>query len=182
MAKCAIERGKAAPGVHGARRQRKMSEYGLQLREKQKLRRQYGLQEGQFRLSFDRAMKGKGVTGERLLQILETRLDNLVYRLGFAPSRRSARLFVTHGHIRVNGRKATIPSMNVPEGATIAVAPPPKSRASASRSLEMTAGVPVPAWLTIDKESFAGKLERIPTKTEIGSPIDEQLIVELYSK
>ncbi len=183
MAKCAIERGRPAPGVHGSRRQRKMSDYGTQLREKQKLRRQYGLQEGQFRLSFERAMRSKGVTGERLLQILETRLDNVVYRLGFAPSRRAARLFVTHEHIVVNGRKATIPSMNVSEGAVVSIRNNAKSQAFVTRSFESTEGVvTVPSWLSRDKDKMEGRVERIPTKEEIAPMVDEQLIVELYSK
>ncbi len=182
MAKCAISRNRPAPGVHGARRQRKQSDYGVQLREKQKLRRQYGLQESQFRLSFERAMRSRGVTGERLLQILETRLDNIVFRLGFAPSRRAARMFVTHEHVAVNGRKANIPSMNVPEGAVVSVRNRPRSRTQASLSLEAAENVPLPPWLTRDKEKLEGRVERMPVKDEIAAMVDEQLIVELYSK
>ena len=182
MAKCAVERGRPAPGMHGARRQRKQSDYGVQLREKQKLRRQYGLQEGQFRLSFERAMRGKGVTGERLLQLLETRLDNVMYRLGFAPSRRAARLFVTHGHVKVNGRKGSIPSMTLDEGAVVAIRSKPASRAWVTRCLEMTEGIEVPAWLSRDKEKLEGKVEHVPSRAEIAPDVNEQLVVELYSK
>ena len=182
MSKCPIETGRPAPGMHGQRRSRKLSDYGVQLREKQRLRRQYGLQEGQFRLFFDRAARRKGVTGEILLQMLETRLDNLVYRLGFAASRRMARQFVTHGHMLVNGHKATIPSMAVVPGSILKVATDSRSREVAKRSLELMAGLEVPVWLTRDDAELSGGVVRLPSREEIAPIVDEQLVVELYSK
>ena len=182
MAKCPIETGRPAPGMHGQRRGRKLSDYGIQLREKQRLRRQYGLQEKQFRLTFDRAARQKGVTGERLLQMLETRLDSVVFRLGFAPSRRAARQFVIHGHVEVNGRKASIPSMILGEGAVVRVKDRAKSREPALKSLELVEGREVPGWLTLDAKNLTGEVVRTPTREEIAPVVNEQLIVELYSK
>jgi len=182
MSKCPVETGRPAPGMHGQRRGRKMSDYAVQLREKQRLRRQYGLQEGQFRLTFQRAVRRRGVTGELLLQMLETRLDNLVYRLGFASSRRDARQFVTHQHVTINGRKADIPSMPVGAGAVIRVKSRQASREKAQRSLEANAARELPSWLTRDDKELSGTLVRIPTRDEIAPIVDEQLIVELYSK
>lgn len=182
MAKCPIETGRPAPGMHGAGRRRKLSDYGMQLREKQRLRRQYGLQEGQFHLFFSRAARGKDVTGEKLLQLLETRLDNVVYRLGLAASRRAARQFVLHDHVTVNGRRASVPSMNLREGAVVAVKSRPKSKELAGKNLEASEGRPLPPWLTLDTEKLMGTVERIPTREEIAPIVDEQLIVELYSK
>jgi small subunit ribosomal protein S4 len=183
MAKCPIETGRPPPGMHGQRRGRKMSDYGMQLREKQKLRRHYGLQEGQFRLFFARVARRKGVTGEMLLQMLETRLDNLVYRLGFAASRAEARQFVGHNHVTVNGRKANVPSMIVPVGATIVVRDRPRSRELAGRNLEAAESRGEPAsWLARDAKNFSGQLVRIPTRDEIAPIVNEQLVVELYSK
>lgn len=182
MAKCPIETGRPAPGVHGQRRGRKPSDYGIQLREKQRLRRQYGLQEGQFRLFFDRAVRGRGVTGETLLQLLESRLDNLVYRFGFASSRRAARQYVTHGHVRVDGRRADVPSMVLKPGSVVEVAQAARSRELAQRGLEMSEGREVPVWLTVDATKFTGEVVRVPTREEIAPIVNEQLIVELYSK
>jgi len=182
MAKCPVETGRPAPGMHGQHRSRKLSDYGKQLREKQRLRSQYGMREGQFRLFFQRALRGKTVTGDVLLQLLETRLDNLVYRLGFASSRSAARQFVTHNHVTVNGRRAAIPSMVVTAGSTIEVRNRPKSREQAKRSMEASAGREVPPWMTLDAGNFTGQLVRIPTRDEIAPIVNEQLVVELYSK
>jgi small subunit ribosomal protein S4 len=182
MAKCAIDRGRPVPGMHGAGRRRKTSDYGLQLREKQRLRRQYGLQEKQFRSLFDRASRTGGVTGEVLLQLLETRLDNLVFRLGFCSSRKAARQFVGQNHVTVNGRKASIPSMVVKPGSTIGVKSAKGSRDYATLNLEAVADGQLPSWLTLDKENCSGHLVSIPTREEIAPIVNEQLIVELYSK
>lgn len=181
MAKCPIDTGRPAPGVHGQRRSRKLSEYGLQLREKQKLRRQYGLQEKQFRNLFKKAMRKRGVTGVILLQLLETRLDNVVYRLGFAPSRKAARMMVTHGHITVNGRKATIPSMSIPVGARVGIKDNPQSREAVTKARDLLQR-DVPKWMALDTDGFVGTLVKIPSREEIAPAVDEQLIVELYSK
>jgi small subunit ribosomal protein S4 len=159
-----------------------MSDYAVQLREKQRLRRQYGLQEGQFRLTFRRAVRSRGVTGERLLQMLETRLDNLVYRLGFASSRREARQFVTHQHVTVNGKRADIASMIVGAGSVIAVKSRQASREKAQRCVEAAASRELAPWLARDDKNLSGTLVRIPTRDEIAPIVDEQLIVELYSK
>ena len=182
MAKCAIETGSPAPGMHGLTRRKKVSEYGVQLREKQRLRRQFGLQEGQFRVVFGRALRTRGVTGEKMLQLLETRLDNVVFRLGFASSRRAARQLVTHSHVMVNGRRANIPSMVVGEGAVVAVKTRAKSRDLVMRNLEGAEGRIVPPWLTLDLEKLSGQVQRMPTREEIAPIVNEQLIVELYSK
>lgn len=182
MAKCPIETGRPAPGVHGQKRSRKLSDYGKQLREKQRLRSQFGMREGQFKLFFKRALRGRSVTGEVLLQLLETRLDNLVYRLGFAASRNAARQFVTHNHVSVNGRKAAIPSITVKAGSIIEIRNRPKSREQAKKCLEAVAGKEMPSWLRLDAGNFLGELIRIPTRDEIAPVVNEQLIVELYSK
>lgn len=182
MSKCPVETGRPPPGMHGQRRGRKMSDYAVQLREKQRLRRQYGLQEGQFRLMFQRAVRRRGITGETLLQMLETRLDNLVYRLGFASSRREARQFVTHQHVTINGRRADIPSMPVGAGSVIKVKSRQSSREKAQRCLEANAARELPSWLTRDEKELSGTLVRIPTRDEIAPIVDEQLIVELYSR
>ncbi len=182
MAKCPIERGRPAPGMHGQRRSRKPSDYGVQLREKQRLRRFYGLQENQFRLFFRRVAKRKGITGLMLLQMLETRLDNVVYRLGFAPSRATARQLVRHGHVLVDGHKTDIPSMILKEGSNVSIKERTSSKELAKRGLEAAEGRDVPAWLLRDPETLAGKVERIPDREEIAPIVDEQLVVELYSK
>lgn len=182
MAKCPIETGRAAPGMQGQRRGRKLSDYGIQLREKQRLRRQYGLQEKQFRLFFKRAVRRRGITGEVLLQLLETRLDNLVYRLGFADSRRAARQFVSHNHVLVNGRRASIPSMVLTPDSAIQIKDRPKTKELARKSLQAAEGRELPPWLSLDTKNLAGKLVRLPTRDESAPIVNEQLIVELYSK
>ena len=181
MAKCPIETGRPAPGMHGQRRT-KLSDYGIQLREKQKLRRMYGLQEGQFRLFFHRALKARGVTGEKLLQSLELRLDNLVYRLGFAPSRRAARQFVRHGHVFVNGTKTDIPSAVLQAGDVIEVADRKQSREYATRFMDVAESRGLPGWISLNKQEFRGEVLHEPTREEIAPIVRENLIVELYSK
>jgi small subunit ribosomal protein S4 len=182
MSKCPIETGRAVPGMHGQRRGRKPSDYGVQLREKQRLRRQYGLQEAQFRLFFERVSRQRGVTGELLLQALESRLDNLVFRLGMAPSRRAARQMVGHRHVTVDGRTASVPSMIVSAGARIGVKERTRSRELASRSVEAAEGRELPGWLRLDAKSLTGEYLRVPGRDEIAPIVDEQLVVELYSK
>ena len=182
MAKCPVETGRPAPGMHGQRRGKKLSDYGIQLREKQRLKRMYGLQEEQFRITFDRAIRRPGVTGEVLLQLFETRLDNVVFQLGLASSRKGARMFVTHGHVAVNGRKTNIPSMNLHAGDVVKVSAGKKSREAAAVSRELSAGRQTPAWLAYDEGEFKGTVLRIPTRDEIAPIVNEQLIVELYSK
>jgi len=181
MAKCAIETGRPSPGMHGQRRG-KMSDYGVQLREKQRLRRMYGMQEGQFRLFFERALRTRGVTGEKLLQSLELRLDNVVFRLGFAPSRRAARQFVCHGHIMVNGRKTDVPSMGLKAGDVVQVKDRKQSKDYASKFVEVAESRGRVPWISFDKEHLKGEILRVPTREEIGPVVREQLIVELYSK
>lgn len=182
MAKCPIETGRPVPGMHGQHRRRKLSDYGVQLREKQKLRRQYGLQEKQFRLFFKRAVRRRGITGELLLQMLEARLDNVVYRLGLAPSRRAARQFVSHNHVLVNGRKAGIPSIILQAGSVVRVKDSSKSRDLARKHLESVEDRELPSWLSLDAKDLSGEFVRIPTRDEIAPIVNEQLIVELYSK
>lgn len=181
MAKCAIEQGHPAPGMHGMRRS-KLSDYGVQLREKQKLRRMYGLQEEQFRFLFERALQQRGITGEKLLQMLELRLDNLVYRFGFASSRKAARQFVTHGHVEVNGRKADIPSMILKEGDVVKVRDRAQSREFAGRWMDTAESRGISPWLSLDKAAFEGRVQRVPSRDEIAPIVNEQLVVELYSK
>jgi len=179
----ALEHKNYPPGMHGPKgSRRKQSEYSVALAEKQKLRYQYGLLERQFRRYFEIAAKTRGVTGNILLQMLETRLDNVVYRLGFANSRSGARQFVGHGHVLVNGRKVNISSYQVKPGDTITIRESPKSRSLAGRNLELTQITPIPDWLTLDKDRYEGKVARIPTRDEIAPIVNEQLIVELYSR
>ncbi len=182
MAKCAIEQGTPAPGQHGARRGRKMSEYGEQLRQKQRLRRQFGMQEVNFKRFFKEALRRKGVTGEILLQLLETRVDNLVYRLGFASSRRAARQFVLHGHVAVNGQKVSVPSMILNVGDVIEVRDRTRSRDLATRCLEAATTQQTPEWLALDRKAFRAELLSLPTREQIAPIVDEQAIVELYSR
>jgi len=180
--KCAFERRAYAPGQHGNARRRKRSDYGEQLREKQKVRRIYGILERQFRNYYVRASKMKGVTGENLLQLLERRLDNVVYRLGLACNRAEARQMVLHRHLEVDGRRVNIPSLLVKKGSEIQVRE--KSR-SIARIADALGGVDrrgVPAWLELDKESFRGKVAELPSREDVSLQIREQLIVELYSK
>ncbi|MBU1692575.1 MAG: 30S ribosomal protein S4 [Verrucomicrobia bacterium] len=181
MAKCAIETGRTAPGMHGQRRG-KMSDYGVQLREKQRLRRMYGMQEGQFHLFFTRALRKRGVTGETLLQSLECRLDNVVFRLGFALSRRAARQFVRHGHVQVNGKKVDIPSMVLKAGDVVQVRDREQSRAYANLHMEVAESRGIVSWLSLDRANARGEVLHIPTRDEIAPVVREQLIVELYSK
>lgn len=182
MAKCPIERERPAPGMHGQFRGRKVSDYGVQLREKQRLRRQYGMQEAQFRVFFTKAARKRGVTGETLLQMLEARLDNVLFRLGLAPNRRAARQIVSHGHVLVNGRRAGVPSMLLRPEAVIQVKSRTRSKEMVQRNLEQTESRPVPAWLECDRKAGHGKMLRLPTRDEIAPLVNEQLVVELYSK
>ena len=178
-----LERKNYPPGQHGPKgSRRKTSEYSLALAEKQKLRYQYGLLERQFRLTFETASNTRGVTGEILLQLLERRLDNVVYRLGFANSRNAARQMVSHGHVQVNGRKVDVSSFSCKPGDVVTVKEKPASRRLATKNLELTQIAPVPDWLTVNKDAFEGKVTRIPTREEIAPIVNEQLIVELYSK
>ena len=178
-----LERKNYGPGQHGPRgSRRKTSDYAVALGEKQKLRHQYGVLERQFRRYFQIARTRRGVTGETLLQLLETRLDNVVYRLGFANSRRGSRQFVGHGHVLVNGKKVDIPSYNVREGDVISVKEDPKARRLATKNLELTQITPTPDWMTLDRDNVSGALTRIPSRDEISPIVNEQLIVELYSR
>ena len=179
--KCAFERRSYAPGQHGQKR-RKETEYGLQLREKQKVKRIYGLFEKQFRRYFSIASRKKGVTGETLLQLLEQRLDNTIYRMGFAESRRQARQVVRHGMILVNGKKVDIPSYTLKAGDKISLAEQFKENVVLKRSLETLQKRGVPEWLEVDTGAISGVFKKVPTKDEIALPVQEQLIVELYSK
>jgi len=178
----ALERRNFPPGVHGAKGRRKQSDYAVALGEKQKMKYGYGLLEKQFRRVYQKAMQSRGVTGEKMLQILETRLDTLVDRLGFAATRRGARQMVTHGHINVNGRRVSIPSFSCRSGDVIEVRDNPKSRQLGSRGLETTQIRPLPDWLTLNKDAFKGTLTRIPTREELTPVANEQLVVELYSR
>lgn len=177
--KCAIDKRNYAPGQHGQSR-KKISEYGLQLREKQKAKRFYGMLETQFRNLFDKAAKKKGITGENLLIMLETRLDNVVFRMGFASSRKEARQLVTHGHFTLNGKKVDIPSLEVKAGDVIKVKE--KSQNSPKFKEIKDMAISVPAWITVDVEKLEGKVVAIPRREDIDTPIAEHLIVELYSK
>lgn len=180
--KCAIERRGYPPGQHGGRRTRRTLGYGLQLREKQKVKRTYGVLESQFRDYFEEADRQKGITGENLLSMLERRLDNVVYSLGFASSRAQGRQLVLHGHLMVDGKKVTIPSFQVREGQTVAVKDVSRKNDFIRASVETARGRGVPEWLELDAESFTGKVLRLPTREDIKLPIQEQLIVELYSR
>ena len=180
--KCALERRSYAPGMHGNARNKKMSEYGIQLREKQKARRYYGVLESQFAGYFEMASKQKGLTGDNLLAILESRLDNVVYRLGFAMSRAEARQLVRHGHFTVNGKKVNIPSYLVALGDTIALKDSSRSLDKFKGSLEANASRVIPKWLEMDKNNNTAKVVAVPAREDIDLPIEEHLIVELYSK
>lgn len=180
--KCAIERRGYPPGQHGNRRGRRTLGYGLQLREKQKVKRIYGLLERQFRGYFKEADRRRGITGENLLVMLERRLDNVVYSLGFASSRAQARQLVRHGHIQVDGRKVTVPAFQVRPNQVVAVKEASRANGFIRASVETARGRGVPEWLELDAESFKGKVLRAPSREEIKLPIQEQLIVELYSR
>ncbi len=179
--KCAIERRNYPPGEHGQARP-KFSEYSIQLREKQKLRRIYGVLEGQFRRYFQMADRAKGVTGELLLQLLERRLDNVVYRLGFATSRSEARQLVRHGHFTVNGRKVDVPSALLRVGDTVAVRERSRQIARIKDAIELAQRRGVPDWLEVTPDAFAGRVKALPQRTDLTLPINEKLVVELYSK
>ncbi len=182
--KCAIEKRNYAPGQHGkgGRVKSKVQGYGLQLREKQKVKRLYGILEGQFGLTFDRAAQEKGVVGETLLQKLERRLDNVAYRLGFAGSRAQARQLVRHGHLRINDKRINIPSFQVEVGDMVALTPRAAKNALVLAALESVKGRGVPKWLELDAAALTGKVLSLPARDDVNFPIQEQLIVELYSK
>ncbi len=179
--KCAIERRSYPPGQHGQGRQR-ISEYSAQLREKQKLRRIYGLQERQFRGFFGKAERRAGITGEHLLKLLECRLDNVVYRLGFASSRKQARQLVNHGHLLLNGRKTDIPACVVKAGDVVEVRERSRALVPVLSALEAVDGRGIPGWLELDRAAFKGTVRALPTKEEIALPVNEQMVVELYSR
>jgi len=180
--KCAFERRGYAPGEHGKSRRTKETNYGLQLREKQKARRIYGLLERQFRHTFAKANEAKGVTGEVLLQMLERRLDNVVFRLGLAPSRSAARQLVRHRHFGVNGKAVDIPSFQVRPGDEVQVREKSRDMTVIKHSLDSRKGQGVTDWLELHADRLAGRILHVPTRASIGVPINEQLIVELYSK
>jgi len=180
--KCAIERRAYAPGEHGQDRRSKLTPYGQQLREKQKARRIYGVMERQFRNYFHRAERRKGITGEILLQLLETRLDNLVYRLGISPSRNGARQLVRHGHITVNGQRVNIPSFGLRPGDAIQVTAKSRELGMIKDTVANRRRTEMQEWLEFDEKAMLGRLLQIPKRDQIPVPLQEQLIVELYSK
>ncbi len=180
--KCPIEKRNFPPGQHGKDRKAKIVGYGLQLREKQKAKRMYFAQEGQFRNYFERAARSKGVTGELLLQQLERRLDNVVYRLGFAVARRQARQLVRHGHVVVNGKKVNVPSFQVNAGDEIAVRESSNKLAILEMAKDFASHQTAPVWLEVDRDGYKGRVLALPKREDINLPINEQLIVELYSK
>jgi small subunit ribosomal protein S4 len=179
--KCAFERRGYAPGQHGRRRS-KIQGYGIQLREKQKVKRMYGVLERQFRNYFKKAARTKGITGATLLQMLERRLDNVVYRLGFASSRAMARQLVSHGHFLVDGRRVDIPSALVKPGYVVMLRESSRKNDEIKICLDTASGRGVPAWLELEAENFKGTVKQLPSREDIPMPIQEQLIVELYSK
>jgi small subunit ribosomal protein S4 len=177
-----LERRNYGPGVHGPKSRRKHTDYGLGLIEKQKLRYFYGLMERQFRGVYERALRRRGVTGEQMLQILETRLDNVVYHLGFAITRAAARQMVSHGHVKVNGRKVNVPSFCLKVNDIIEVRETNVSRQLATKNLELSTSKVVPDWMSLNKEAFKGVVMRIPTRDEIQPIANEQAVVEFYSR
>ena len=180
--KCEIEKRNFAPGQHGKSRRPKLVGYGLQLREKQKVRRLYGILEDQFRAYFEKASRKQGVTGENLLFMLEQRLDNVIYRLGFASSRAQARQLVRHGHIQIGGRKVNIPAFQVVPGQEIAVREKSNKMQTIQQSLDLTGGKAVPPWLELNREALKARVISVPKREDVNFPIQEQMIVELYSK
>jgi len=181
--KCAIEKRNFAPGQHGKDRKPKIVGYGLQLREKQKARRYWGILEGQFRNMFEKAARAKGVTGENLISSLERRLDNVIYRMGFGTSRAQARQIVRHGHIQVNGRKVNIPSFVVKVGDLVEVREKSRNSATILGARDATAHAPSPNWIEVDRENLKGRILSMPRREELVQiQLNEQLIVELYSK
>mgnify|MGYP003956618473 FL=1 len=177
-----LERKRYPPGVHGQNRRRKATDYGLALAEKQKMRFYYGLMEKQFRGVYQKAIRRRGVTGEIMLQILETRLDSVVYNLGFGYTRAQARQMVTHGHILVNGKRARTPSIALNEGDTVEIKMVEKSRHLADKNLEYSTSRTVPEWLALDKSDYKGAVNRLPTREDIEPVANEQTIVEFYSR
>ena len=180
--KCAIEKRNFLPGQHGKARKAKLAGYGLQLREKQRVKRIYGVLENQFRRYFEAAERQRGITGELLLQMLECRLDNVIYRIGFATSRAQARQLVRHGHFSVNGKKVDIPSYAVREGDIVAVRERSKQSAAVQHAMEEVKGRGIPEWLSIQADQMSGRIVSLPSRAQINLPVQEQLIVELYSK
>ena len=180
--RCPIEKRNFPPGQHGKDRKAKIVGYGLQLHEKQKAKRMYFTLEGQFREYYEKASRSQGVTGELLIQQLERRLDNVAYRLGFAISRRQARQIVRHGHIQVNGRKVNIPSYQVNAGDEIALRDSAKKMIIVEQATQFAASNPIPAWLEVNYENLSGRVLTLPKRKDVALPINEQLIVELYSK
>ncbi|MBN1931160.1 MAG: 30S ribosomal protein S4 [Desulfobacterales bacterium] len=180
--KCAFDRRSYAPGQHGQRRRGKLSDYGIQLREKQKVKRIYGLSEKQFHIFFERADRQKGITGTNLLIFLERRLDNVIYRLGFANSRTQARIFARHNHFLVNGEKVNIPSYLTKVGDVIELKEKSKNIKAIEDALSAVVRRGMPQWLDLEKDNLKGVVKAFPTRDDITMPIQEQLIVELYSK
>jgi small subunit ribosomal protein S4 len=180
--KCAIEKRNLPPGQHGKARKAKLAGYGLQLREKQKVKRIYGVLENQFRRYFEAAERQRGITGETLLQLLERRLDNVAYRLGLSTSRAQARQLVRHGHFLVNGKKVDIPSFSVRAGDVVSVKPGSQKNSTISHAMEEVKGRGIPEWLQFDADKVSGRVVSLPTREQINLPVQEQLIVELYSK
>lgn len=180
--KCSFERRAFGPGQHGQARFKKLSDYAIQLREKQKVKSMYGMLEGQFRLSFKKADAQKGVTGENLLVMIERRLDNTVFRAGFASSRKQARQFVRHNHIRINDKKVNIPSFLVSPGDVITVKEKSRANGTLNENLEAVIRRGIPTWLELDKDNYKAIVKALPNREELTLPIQERLIVELYSK
>lgn len=180
--KCAIEKRNFPPGQHGKARRPKIAGYGLQLREKQKVKRIYGVLEDQFRRYFESAERTRGITGVTLLQLLERRLDNVVYRLGLSTSRSQARQLVRHGHFQINGRKVDIPSSSLKEGDVVTILGRSQKNVTIEHAMEEVKGRGIPTWLSFDAASLSGRVMSLPTREQINLPIQEQLIVELYSK
>ncbi|MCC6130319.1 MAG: 30S ribosomal protein S4 [Acidobacteria bacterium] len=179
--KCAIERRNFPPGQHGKRRA-KILGYGIQLREKQKVKRYYGVLESQFRITFGKAERMKGVTGENLLSLLERRLDNVVHRLGFASSRSQARQLIRHGHVTLNGKNVNVPSVIVGQGAVITVKEKSRKNPLITAAIDAAKSRGVPAWLSLSGDQFEGKVVALPKREDVTVPVNEKLIVELYSK
>lgn len=180
--KCAFDRRSYAPGEHGQRRRGKVSDYGIQLREKQKIKRMYGLSEKQFHLTFEKADRQKGITGTNLLVFLERRLDNITYRMGFVNSRNQGRQLVKHNHFLVNGRKVNIPSYSVKIGDVIEVREKSRNVKAIADSMEAVVRRGVPGWIDIEKDKMKGTIKAFPAREDITMPMQEQLVVELYSK
>ena len=180
--KCAVERRSYAPGQHGQKSGQRLSDYGKQLREKQKIRKIYGVLERQFRKTYAEASRSKGITGERLLQLLETRLDSVAYRMGFGASRTESRQLVCHNGIRVNGRRVNIPSYQVRPGDVVEVVDKAKAQLRVKAAAEAAESRGVPEWMEVDAKALKGTFKALPTRAELPSSINESLVIELYSK